>query len=156
MAAGPWTWFDIATEKYAKGNLDLVSDTLKLILTNNTQVIDRTFSGTSTDCGYSDITGELSTANGYTAGGYVLTSQSITRSTRTNTWSAGNVTWTLTGDLTFKYGIIYDDTSANKDLIAFFDSDNSSSSAESTAPLSSVSLIIRLSSGVLVITSETP
>ena len=58
-----------------------------------------------------DVTGELSTALGYTAGGATLGTVSWTQATATVTWAAVATQWTASGgSLTARYAVIYDDT----------------------------------------------
>lgn len=52
---------------------------------------------------------ELSTANGYTAGGVTLTSPTITNG-QTTSWTAGNAVWTSTGTLSATSAVVYDGT----------------------------------------------
>lgn len=148
MPVGNWTWFDKAIDKFANRQFNLTGDTFKLALTTSTQAISKTFLGTSTDCRYADLTAELATANGYTVGGLSLTSLSLLRSGSTETWSAGNASWTITGaGVTFKYGIVYDDTNANKDLLCFVDSDTGGGST--TVLAAGSPLAFSLASGIL-------
>jgi hypothetical protein len=46
--------------------------TIKAVLTTSTQAITRTFTGSSGNARYTDLTNELGTASGYTAGGVAL------------------------------------------------------------------------------------
>jgi hypothetical protein len=51
---------------------------------------------------------ELSTANGYTAGGVALTSPTIT-SAQTTSWTAGNAVWTASGaGISATSAVVYD------------------------------------------------
>lgn len=130
MAVGPVTLFNKAKKKIGDGTIDLNSDTFKVLLVTASQAIAANFAGTSTDCRKSDLTGELSTANGYTAGGVALGSVTWNESAGTVTFDAADTAWTLTGGgITYKYAIIYDDTAANDDLLGFVDADTSSGSA---------------------------
>jgi len=120
---GPLTWFDLALDKIADGTIDLTTDTFKAVLLASTQAISKTFAGASTDGRYADLTAELATASGYTAGGVALTTVTLTRSGSTVTWDADAFGWTLSGTITFKYVAIYSDTATNKDLLCFCDMD---------------------------------
>ena len=62
---------------------------------------------------------ELSTANGYTAGGVTIGSTATT-SGQTTTWTAANAVWTSTGTLSALSAVVYDSTPAsNKPLISW-------------------------------------
>lgn len=147
MAVGNWTIFDRGALKLSQGVIDLDTHSFKLILCGTSQAFTKAFTGSSTDCRYSDITGELSTANGYTAGGLALSGLTLTQAGSTVTWSASDASWTLSGSLVFKWGLIYDDTNANKDLLCFFDANDASGSSTVTASVSPLTL--GLLSGIL-------
>lgn len=148
MAVGNFTLFNIAKKKLGDGTIDLDTHTFKIALCGSSQSIDATFAGTSTDARYADLTAQLSTANGYTSGGATLASVTWTRSTGTVTFDAADVSWTLTGaGITYKYGVVYDDTATNKDLLGFFDADNSSGSA-TTSPTAGTHTITWNASGL--------
>jgi len=151
MAAGPWTLFNKGELKLAQAVIDLDSHAFKLALCGSTQALDRTFAGSSTDCRYADLTNELTTASGYTAGGLSLSSLSLSQAANAVTWLATDASWSLSGSLVFKYGVIYDNTNANKDLLCFFDANTAGGSSTVTASVSP--LIIPLSSGIFTITS---
>ena len=92
--------------------LDMNSDTFKMMLVTSSY----TFAATHTQ--KSDITNELSTANGYTAGGATLASLVFSQTSGTAKWDADDVAWTASGgSLVFRRGVIYDDTSASDLLV---------------------------------------
>jgi hypothetical protein len=91
------------------------NDTLKVALTN-------TAPNVATHTVLADIT-ELSTANGYTAGG-VDTQNDGTRSGGVLSVTGVDVTdaWTATGaGFTFRYAVLYNDTPAGDPLIGYWD-----------------------------------
>lgn len=97
-------------------NINLNSDTFKVMLTNTAPV--------ATNHYYSDISAnDLSTANGYTAGGTAATITSWTNSSGTSKWILQQVVFTATGAVgPFRYAALYDSTPAsNKTLIAWWD-----------------------------------
>lgn len=151
MAVGAWTLFNKGELKFTQGLIDLDGHSFKLALCGSTQALSRTFVGTSTDCRYSDLTNELATAGGYTSGGLALSGLSLSQVSSVVTWLATDASWTLTGSLVFKYGVIYDDTNANKDLFCFFDANDLGGSSTVTASVSP--LLIPLSSGIITVTS---
>lgn len=92
--------------------LDMNSDTFKMMLVTSSY----TFAATHTV--KTDITNELSTANGYTAGGATLASLVFSQTSGTAKWDAADVTWTASGgSLVFRRGVIYDDTAASDPVI---------------------------------------
>lgn len=131
MAAGAFVFFNIA-----KGRLPvatITSDTFKAVLTTSSQALAATFTGSSGQARYADLTAELATANGYTAGGAALASLTWTQATATWTWDAADTAWTLTGAITFKYIVIFDDTVANDPLVGFIDCDTGGGSISPAA-----------------------
>lgn len=123
---GAYTILNLAKLKAMNGTVNLSSDTFHIVLCNSSQVLSAAFLGASNNAQYSDLTGELSTANGYTVGGIVVPSTSLSQAAGVVTFNAGNPTWTLTGGgVTFKYAVIVDWTAANKDIMFYCDMDTS-------------------------------
>jgi hypothetical protein len=100
-------FFDTAHE----GGFNLLTDSFKLILSNGAP------SAAWTDD--SEITSELSTANGYTQGGETMTVVSSSQTSGTYTWVGSAVEWTLSGEISFRYAIL-NDTTADM-LICYWD-----------------------------------
>lgn len=94
---------------------NLGSDTLKILLTNTAPSLSNTVKA--------DITGELSTANGYTAGGATITITASSQSSGLYTLIASDVTWSASGGSIgpFRYAVIYNDTASNDELIGYID-----------------------------------
>lgn len=92
---------------------NLGSDTLKVLLTNTAPSLSNTVKA--------DISGELSTANGYTAATITVTSSA--QSSGLYTLIASDVTWTASGGSIgpFRYAVIYNDTATNDELIGYID-----------------------------------
>jgi hypothetical protein len=121
---GPLTWFDRNILKIGDGTLDLDTMAIKAALLSSSQAISRSFLGTSGEARYSDLTGELATANGYTSGGAALSSVALSRPTASRVrLTSSPVNWTLTGSITFKYVVLYVDGATNKELLMFADMD---------------------------------
>lgn len=101
----------------ADSPIDLLSDTLDLTLHTATYTPTQ-----ATDALFATATNELTTANGYTAGGQALASKTWTLASLTSTFAAANVTWTST-TVTFRHGVIHDDTVATvvKPLVMYVD-----------------------------------
>lgn len=143
MAAGSWTIFQKALAKFSSGTIDLDTHSFKVVLCTSAQAMTAAFIGASTDCRYSDLTAQLTTAGGYTSGGQTLVGNSLSASGSNVDWIlSSNPSWTLSSSLVFKYAIIYDDTNANKDLVCFVDADTSGGSV--TATLSPLTIAMAL------------
>ena len=127
MAASDFTVFNLAKPKLLNGTLDLDTNAFKVALTTTSQALDATFAGSSGDCRYADLTAELATANGYTAGGETLANVTLTRDGGTVSFDADDLSWTLTGSITFRYGVIYASGVTNAPLLAFFEAESGSS-----------------------------
>lgn len=117
-----YTKFLDFTEQFAKGVHDFDTHTFKLMLTNSAPV--------NTNTVKSDLT-EISAGNGYTAGGTALGSVTVTETGGVTTFDAADVTFTASGGsmATFRYVVLYNDTAASDNLIAFWDNGSSVSLA---------------------------
>lgn len=117
MTASPWRVYEKAKERLGAGEIDFDSDTLKVALftnSSNASVI------TLDD--YGDLSGEVANANGYTAGGETLANVtwSPAGGGETMTLDADDVQWTASGgNITARYAVIYDDSHADKALLAY-------------------------------------
>jgi hypothetical protein len=121
---GNWTWIDRALQKIADGTILLNSHTFHMVLLGSGQAVSATFAGGSGDARYADLSAELATANGYTAGGVAMSSTALSRpSVSQVNFSSAVVSWTLTGSITYKYAAIVDWSATNKDILGFMDTD---------------------------------
>lgn len=102
-------------EKVHEGVFNLATDTIKVMLTADAPSLAWDEKA--------DVTGELSTANGYTAGGATVTVTSSAQSSGLYTWMADDVTWTASGGSIgpFRYAIFYSDTPAGDPLMWYVD-----------------------------------
>lgn len=102
------------TEALAEKKHNLGSDTLKVMLTNTLPSQSNTVK--------SDIT-EIAAGNGYTAGGATITTTSSAQTTGTYKLVLADVTFTASGGAfaSARYAVVYNDTAANDELIAYFD-----------------------------------
>lgn len=116
MAAGNWIMYDSAKEYIGDGTIDLDSHTFKVMLCTNSYTPNR-----ATHTVKADVTNELSTANGYTAGGAALTSVTWTQTGGTAKFDAADPTWTASGGSIgpFRIAVIYDDTAASDELLCY-------------------------------------
>ena len=113
MAAA--SYFNNTVQALGIGNMNLNSDTIKVMLTNTAPV--------ATNSNYSDVSStELANGNGYTTGGATVGSTSYTLSTATSTLVGNAVTFTASGSMgPFRYAIAYDSTPTNKTLLLSWD-----------------------------------
>lgn len=108
------TFYNSFREYVADGTIDLDTHTFKVLLTSSSYTPSAT-----THTVKADVTNELSTANGYTAGGATLTATWV-RSAGTVTFDAADVQWTASGgSIVARYAVIYDDTAASDELVAY-------------------------------------
>jgi hypothetical protein len=104
-------------EQLVNGVHNFSSHTFKVALSNGTPSAAHTT--------LSAIT-ELSTANGYTAGG-LATTIGVSETSGTVTVTATDpAAWTASGaGITFRYAALYNDTSASDNLVAYWDNGSS-------------------------------
>jgi len=93
MASGKWKLYEQAKKHLADGTLDLDSNPLKITLHSSASNANTL----ATSSAFADITNELATANGYTAGGIPVTSPTWTNSGGTMTFDCADVVWTASG-----------------------------------------------------------
>ena len=107
------TKFNSLTEAIAEKVHNLGADALKLMLTNTAPVATNTIK--------TDIT-EITAGNGYTAGGAALSITSSAQTGGTYKLVLVDLVFTATGAVgPFRYGVIYNDTATNKELIGYID-----------------------------------
>jgi hypothetical protein len=105
--------FNLTVQDLATALDNLATDSLKVILTNTTPL--------ATWHSYSDVTGELATGNGYTAGGAVVPSTGASNASGLETIAGSAITWTAgpSNMGPFEYAILYDSTSGK--LLGYWD-----------------------------------
>lgn len=131
--------------KLGNKEIDLDTDTFKVMLTTSSYTPDA-----STHDEKADVTNELGTANGYTAGGATLGSLTWSNSGGTITWDAADTTWTASGgSLVARYGVIYDDTATGDPLVGYVLLD--STPADVTATTGNTLTIAWNASGILTL-----
>jgi hypothetical protein len=115
------TFYQAFSEAIADGRIDLDDDDLKLALFTSTHTPNA-----ATDTAFGSLTNEVTNGNGYTTGGESLTTISWAQSGGTATLDADPVQWTASGgSIQARYGVLYDDTAAGKDLILYVELDTS-------------------------------
>ena len=104
MAAGTFTIYSKNNDILDIG--ELAGATLKMALCTSSYTPDASVTGNYL---YSNITNELSTANGYTAGGSTLTTVASTAITKGYKLTSDNVSWTASGGSipAWRYGVLY-------------------------------------------------
>lgn len=112
-------FFGLALQSAFNKEIDLDSDTLKVMLCNSTYVPDQ-----DTHRYKSSVTNEV-TGTGYTAGGATLASVTVAYNAATNTLTldAADTAWSGS-TITARYAVIYDatpGTDATRPLIAYID-----------------------------------
>jgi len=114
---------------------DLTGVTIRLALLTSSYTPSAGLSGHTV---YGDLTNELSTANGYTAGGISLSSPTVTAySTTGQKFSTGNADWTASGSgiPAHRYCVLYADAtlwSLTKPLLGYFIADSTPADAALT------------------------
>lgn len=104
--------FDQFIEDLGNGEHDLTSDTINVAFSDVAPV-------RATDAVFGDIT-EISTAGGYTAGGFTMPTSGWAQTSGVGTLSSTNITFTATGDVDlFRYLVVYNAT--NSKLIGYYD-----------------------------------
>lgn len=106
--------FNDFAEQLGLKKIDLNADTLKVYLTNTAPIATNTAFGTPA---------EISAGNGYTAGGADTANTFSESPAGTGTLVGTDVTWTASGGSIgpFRYVVLYDDSSATKHLIGWWD-----------------------------------
>lgn len=129
--------FGLYHKSLANKEIDLDSDTLKVMLCTSAYTPNQ-----DTHQYKTSVTNEV-TGTGYTAGGASLTATvAYNASTNTLTLDANDVTWPAS-TITARYAIFYDDTAANKPLIAYwdFEQDEISASGNFTLTISGSGIV---------------
>jgi len=132
------TFYNSYKDDVLKGTIDFTSDTIKVALVSSSY----TFSAAHNF--FDDITNELSTAGGYTAGGATLTSPTVTAGVldaADTSWSSA--TFTTARAIVYKVGA----GAATSPLIACIDFDGNQSPADQTFK------IVWNGSGIITVTT---
>lgn len=100
-------WFGNGLKHVLSGDVNWASDTIKVAAFPHATTITQ-----ATNEFFSDLTGELTTANGYTAGGATLGTKSVAYASDVTTLKAASTVWTpSTGQtLTLGIAVIYKST----------------------------------------------
>lgn len=104
--------------KALQGKIDLSTHTIKAILATSTYT-----PSPSSHTEYANVTNELATANGYTAGGISLANIVLSLTSGVVKFDADDIFWSavVSNIGPARYLILYDDTVTGDPLIAFID-----------------------------------
>lgn len=108
-----YTKFQDFSQQLVEGIHDWNAHTFKVMLTLTAPVV--------TNSVKADLT-EISAGNGYSAGG-TATTIATSETTGTTTVTGTEIIWTASGGsiANFRYAVLYNDTSASDNLVAFWD-----------------------------------
>lgn len=127
MAAGAWVVTNAIKERMGNGEINFDTDTFKVRLYTSSSNL----AATSDDA--TAVTNELSTANGYTNGGYAVT-PTWTRSGGTATFDISDPTWTASSSgITARFAAIVDETPSPDRVVAYCLLDNTPADVTTTA-----------------------
>ena len=114
MPTSTWNKFQDFSEQLVRGEHDFDADVFKVVLTNSLPL--------ATYTQLSQIS-QLSTGGGYTSGGETITTIGVSESGGTTTVTGTQLQWTGSGAGfgPFQYAVLYNETTANDLLIAWFD-----------------------------------
>jgi hypothetical protein len=138
----PFTWYSKATKNLSLGTI--LTDDIKLALVTSTYSADFT----NHEFFDVDVTNELPTLNGYTAGGFSLTGKTLPIGVSTGEWHflSDNPYWTAaTGQIVARAFVLYNNTPAtNKPLIGygFLDFNNGSPQDVTTQPTFNLTVLV--------------
>lgn len=126
MAAGAFVVTNAIKERIGNAEINFDTDTFKVRLYASTSNL----AATSDDA--TAVTNELSTANGYTAGGVAVT-PTWTRSTGTCTFDISDPSWTASGgSIVARFAAVIDETTTPDRVVAFCLLDNTPADVTTT------------------------
>lgn len=132
-------WYDRATLYTGNGTYNAGSPQISIAAQPLTvALLTSTYTFAATHNIFSDLTNELTTTGGYTAGGLALSTLALTQSTTVSNLTAANAVWTASGGgiAAFRYAAVYINATVNsivKPLLFVLDN-NGSDVAATTAP----------------------
>lgn len=140
-------WYALGLDKVASGTIAWTSDTIKVAACSSSYTPNQ-----STHEFFSDVTNELTTANGYTAGGATLGTKSVAAgaSALTRALKAAATTWTPSSGqtLTIHYLVVYKSTGtgSTSPLLGYVDlgADTSATNANWTATWDATDGVLKL------------
>jgi len=112
MAANPWFMYGEAQKLVLDGTIDLDTDSFRMVLVDNTYVLNQ-----STDALWSAISADEITGTGYTANGKAIT-PTIARSGLVTTFDCDDQSWASSTLANVAYAVIVRDADSNGALAA--------------------------------------
>lgn len=113
MAADPWKFYDSFIDEMGRKVHDFTSHTFKVALFASTSNCDD-----DTKAAYADLTDELATANGYTAGGQAVT-VTWSETGGIGTFTFADAAWTATGgSIAARWAVMRNASVAGEPLVA--------------------------------------
>lgn len=106
MATGTVKWFGNCPQAFMNKEIDLLSDAIMVALSTSAYTPDQ-----DAHDYFNDVTNELTTANGYTAGGQQIANDTLTYTSGTNVmkYDGDDMSWT-SSSITARVATIYDST----------------------------------------------
>ena len=118
MAAGAWTFYNIAKKKLADGTMDLDTNTFRMSLYTSASNAATLTLSTRTS-----VTSEVTEANGYSSSGKALTgvTWAAGASAKVFRWNAAALVWTAAGGSIgpIKFAVIWQSTGVADKLVCF-------------------------------------
>lgn len=140
MAEGNGSLYVNFAEQLMLGTIDLVDDDIRGgILVGHTPDIN-------TDEKWSDVSGDEVSGSGYTAGGELLTSKTVTQDDSNNraVYDAADLTWASLNAGAHSHAIMYDDTPSDNWLIGYWELTTASNGGNYTLQWNAADGIITL------------
>lgn len=113
-----WAIYNEYKLTFGKKVMDMSADAFKMALFLSTS---NAGSAALVTAQYANLTNELANGLGYTTGGVALTGVTWTAlAGAVKTFTSNKASWTAAGgSLVFRFAVVYDNTTANKDLVCF-------------------------------------
>jgi len=116
MAAGAWVIYHEFKASLGQKLIDMDSDTIKIALFLSTS---NAGAASLASAVYATLTNQHANGNGYTTGGATVVC-TFNNSGGTVTFDSADPSWTMSGgSLVARFAVIYSDTAASKNLIAY-------------------------------------
>ena len=117
MAAGQWVIYNEYKATLGLKALNMNTDAFKVALFLSTSNAGNAALSVAQ---YATLTNQHANGNGYLTGG-VACAPTYSQTGGTATFDTADATWTASGgSIVARFGVLYDDTSTNKDLVAYF------------------------------------